>query len=371
MTALFGLANAKFGVLSPDFQTPRSRAKRSARTAIMFKPQWARYSLVLCLAGFLLPTYAAAQSTDEVHVSSPVRNELPPHPPDGLEVKLKPLRVDIDLVLVPVMVTDIHGSPVMGLTREDFSLFEADQQQHVRYFYSEDAPVSIGLIVDLSSSMGNKIDRVRQAVDEFFKLADPADDYFVITFADKPKLLANTTQSTATVQARLGEMRAKGNTALADAIHAGILKLRSAQYRRRALLIISDGGDNAGRRSLRSVKNLAKESDAQIYAVDVCDAPGLLFTKKLEERFGKQWLTAVTEQTGGRTLAVDNASKIPDAAAEISRELRNQYVLAYRPADSRKDGKWRKVKVKVTRPPDPLPYQVYYRSGYMARKADD
>jgi Ca-activated chloride channel family protein len=335
----------------------------------MIRPSWARRSFVLaCFAGLLLAMPAFAQSTDEVHISPPIKEDRPIPPPDGIEVRLKPLRVDIDLVLVPVMVTDVHGSPVMDLTRNDFSLFEADQEQRVRYFYSEDAPVSIGLIVDLSSSMGNKLDRVRQAVDEFFKLADPADDYFVITFADKPKTLANPTQSIETIHTKLAEMRAKGNTALADAIHAGILKLRSAQYRRKALLIISDGGDNASRHSLRSVKNLAKESDAQIYAVDVCDAPSLLFTKKLEERFGKQWLTQVTEQTGGRTIAVDDAKKIPDAAAQISRELRNQYVLAYRPVDNKRDGKWRKLKVKVTRPPDPLPYQVYYRTGYLARK---
>ncbi|HVZ18347.1 MAG TPA: VWA domain-containing protein [Terriglobales bacterium] len=311
---------------------------------------------------------AAAQSIDDVHVTPPTKSETSTPPGDGLGVHMKPLRVDIDLVRVPVVVTDVHGSPVMDLKRSDFKLFEGEQEQALRYFYSEDAPLSIGLIVDLSSSMQNKLDRVRQAVDEFFKLADPADDYFVITFSDKPRLLANTTQSTETIQAKLAEMRAKGNTALADAIHMGIGKLKSAAYRRRALLIISDGGDNASRHSLRSVKNLAKESDLQIYAVDVCDGPALLFTKKLEERFGKQWLTQVTEQTGGRTIAVDDASKMPKAASQISRELRNQYVLAYRPAADKHDGRWRKLKVKVTRAPDPLPYQVYYRTGYMARK---
>lgn len=269
------------------------------------------------------------------------------------------------------MVTDSKGAPVTDLGRDDFKLFEGEREEKINYFYSEDAPISVGLIVDLSSSMGNKLDRVREAVNEFFKIADPQDDYFVITFSDKPKLLANTTQSTATIQARLAEMKAKGNTALADAIHAGLLKLRTAQYRRKALVIVSDGGDNMSRYSLRSVRNLAKESDAQIYAVDVCDAPGVLITKKLEEKFGKQWLTQVTEVTGGRTIAVDNAAKIPPAAAQISRELRNQYVLAFHPEEAQRDGKWRKLKVKVTRVPSLLPYQVYYRTGYMARKQDE
>ena len=331
-----------------------------------------RYWFSVCLAVLVFATQAVAQSINDVHITPRPAPELtpPPSSDDGLQVRVKPLRVDVDLVLVPVMVTDIHGSPVMDLSRDDFELFEGDQEQRLRYFYSEDAPVSVGLIVDLSGSMGNKVERVREAVSEFFKLADPADDYFVITFANKPKLLANTTQSTATIQAKLSDMKAKGGTALADAIHAGLLKLRSAQYRRKALVIISDGGDNMSRHSLRSVKNLAKESDAEIYAVDVCDAPSVLFTKKLEERFGKQWLTQVTEVTGGRTIAVDDAAKIPAAASQISRELRNQYVLAYRPSNDQRDGKWRKLKVKVTRAAAALPYQVYYRTGYLARRED-
>ena len=330
-----------------------------------------RHLLLICELGLLFSSEAPAQSLDDIH-TVPTLSEPKQAPPEGgLEVHVKPLRVDVDLVTVPVMVTDSKGSPVMDLGKEEFQLLEAEREEKIQYFYAEDAPISVGLIVDLSSSMSNKIDRVRQAVDEFFKNADPADDYFVITFSNRPKLLANTTQSTETIQAKLAQMEAKGNTALADAIYAGILKLRSARYRRKALLIISDGGDNMSRHSLRSVRNLAKESDAEIYAVDVCDAPGLLFTKKLEERFGRQWLSQVTEQTGGRTLVVDSAEKIPDAASRISTELRNQYVLAYRPSNVEHDGKWRKLKVRVTRPPAPLPYQVYYRTGYMARKQED
>jgi Ca-activated chloride channel homolog len=332
----------------------------------LFRPVAAFLLLALIFA-----TQSLAQSTNEVHITPPVRDNKPlPPPQDGVAVHLKPLRVDINLVTIPVMVTDAHGSPVMDLAKKDFKLLENENEQRIDYFYSEDSPISVGLIVDLSSSMSNKIGRVRQAVEEFFKNADPADDYFVITFANRPKLLANTTQSIGTIRAKLRDMEAKGNTALADAIYMGIDKLRSAAYRRKALVVISDGGDNISRHSLRSVKNLAKESDAQIYAIDVCDAPSLLFTKKLEERFGRQWLTQVTEVTGGRTIAVDNAEKIPPAASRISLELRNQYVLGYRPAEMVHDGKWKKIKVKITRPPDPLPLQVYYRTGYLARKEE-
>jgi Ca-activated chloride channel family protein len=328
------------------------------------------FVLTVFLCGLFL-LHAHAQSTDDVHIAPRVAPKKTEPEPGDLRVHQKPIRLDVSLVLVPVMVTDQHGSPVMNLNRNDFKLFEGEKEQHVSYFYSEDAPISVGLIVDLSGSMGNKLDRVREAVDEFFKVADPHDDYFVITFSDKPTLFANTTQSTETIESRLGEMKAHGNTALADAVHDGLMKLKSAYYRRKALVIISDGGDNASRHSLRSVKNLAKEADAEIYAIDVCDAPAVLLTKKLEEKFGKQWLTQLTGVTGGRTIAVDNASKIPGAAAQISRELRNQYVLAFRPENNPHKGKWRKLKVKIVRPMTDLAYQLYYRTGYMARTDED
>ncbi len=326
------------------------------------------YFVLIGLSSLQLAAPALPQSTNEVHVSPQVGGQPPKLSDDSLAIHMKPLRVNINLVTVPVMVTDAKGSPVTDLGKADFQLLEDSNVQPIDYFYSEDSPISVGLVVDLSSSMGNKIERVREAVSEFFKNADPKDDYFVITFADKVKVFANTTQSTETIETQLLELKPKGNTALADAIFLGLDKLKSASYRRKALVIISDGGDNMSRHSLRSVKNLAKESDAQIYAIDVCDAPGLLFTRKLEEKFGRQWLSRVTEVTGGRTLAVDNAEGIPGAASQISRELRNQYVLGYRPAAMPHESKWRKIKVRITRKPDPLPFQVYYRTGYMAKR---
>jgi Ca-activated chloride channel family protein len=276
--------------------------------------------------------------------------------------------MDVNLVLVPVTVTDVKNHPVLDLQKENFSLFEAANEQKIQSVTAEDAPLSVGLLVDLSSSMANKIDAVREAVAQFFKNANPEDDYFVITFADRPKLLADTTQSIETIESNLAQTKPKGNTALSDAIYMGVSKLRRAKYSRKALVIISDGGDNNSRHSLRQVKNMARESDAQIYAIDVCDTPSLLLTKKLEERFGRQWLTQVTESTGGRTLVVDDPAGIPEAAARASVELRNQYVLGYHPADAKQDGKWRKITVRVTRSARLLPMQVHYRTGYIARR---
>ncbi len=325
--------------------------------------------LLAGLSLFLFSGVACPQS-DDVHIIPRIdpAATLARAASAGLAGGTKLMRIDVDLVLVPVTVTDTKNHPILDLAKENFSLFEAANQQKIQYMSAEDAPMSVGLLVDLSSSMADKIEAVREAAIQFFKNANPADDYFVITFADRPKLLADTTQSIETIESNLAQAKPKGNTALADAIYMGVSKLRHAKYSRKALVIISDGGDNNSRHSLRQVKNMARESDAQIYAIDVCDAPTLLLTKKLEERFGRQWLTQVTESTGGRTLVVDDPNHIPEAAARASLELRNQYVLGYHPADNKQDGKWRKITVRVTRSAMLLPLQVHYRTGYIARR---
>jgi Ca-activated chloride channel family protein len=323
------------------------------------------FSLLLCL----VTIDVNAQTSDDVHITPHPQQKPLAAPVPGvptLSVRSKPLRVDVDLVLVPVTVTDVVGKSVMNLHQEDFKLFEAEREVPIRYFFAQDTPVSVGVLVDLSSSMKNKVEMVREAFDEFFKNADPADDYFVVTFADHPRLLADTTESVPTIQSKIAAIEAKGNTALADAIYLSLLKLHSAKYQRRALVVISDGGDNASRNSLRKVKDLAKEADAQVYAIDVCDAPSVLFTKKLEERFGRQWLSHVSEVSGGRTIAVDDANKIPEAAAQISLELRNQYVLGFKPSSAGGGNKWRKLKVRVARKEHEPQLQVYYKTGYMA-----
>ena len=316
---------------------------------------------VLAICGTVL-----AQSMDDVHI---VPRPEPHRSPLGMPLAER-LKVDVEMVLVPVTVTDTQNHPVVDLEESNFKLYEGETEKKIQYFSSEDEPLSIGILVDLSSSMGNKIDSVREAVAEFFNNANPGDDYFVITFADKPKVLADTTQSFERIRAALGAAEPKGNTALADALYMGMAKLRKARYSRKALLVISDGGDNNSRHSLRQIKKIARESDIQIYAIDICDAPTILLTEKLEQRFGRQWLTQVTESTGGRTIALDNPAGIPEAAARASRELRNQYVLGYRPPPATENHKFRKIRVRVSRSDSFLPLQVYYRRGYVPRKDD-
>ena len=275
--------------------------------------------------------------------------------------KPRALRVDVDLVLLPVTVSDPMNHAITSLKKEDFAIYEGNQQQEIRYFSTEDTPISVAILLDVSKSMSDKIDTERAALVEFFNNANPNDEYFAIAFSDRPRVLAESTQSIDQLQGQLLSAEPGGPTAMLDAVYLAVSKLRSARYERKAILILSDGGDNASRYKLREIKSLVQESDVQIYAVGLFDT---FFFKTIEERLGKVWLGEITDVTGGRTITVDNRGKVPEAAAAISREIRNQYVLGYRPS-SAAGSKWRKVKVRLTSP-DERSLRAYYRQGYLS-----
>jgi len=328
-------------------------------------------SVFLCLAALALAPGGQLQAADDVHVvpgGGAKRAEAEANAGLGegasmLDARRETLRVDIDLVMVPVTVTDAMNHPVMSLEKQDFALYEENEPQQIRYFSKEDAPISIGLILDFSKSMSNKVETERKALDEFFKNANPEDDYFVISFANRPKVLANATQSIGEIQGKLATETPDGNTALLDAVSLGVAKMRSARYQRRALLIISDGGDNHSRYKLKEIKSLVREADVQIYAIGLFDTA---WFKTFEEFMGKRWLQEITDATGGRTITIDDLDKLPEVAATISRELRSQYVLAYRPSSPVRDGKWRRIKVQVNPSASATPLQAYYRRSYLA-----
>ena len=273
------------------------------------------------------------------------------------------LRVSVDLVLVPVTVTDSLNHPKTDLAREDFTVYEGDQAQQIQYFSTEDSPISVGLLLDVSRSMQDKIDTERAAVEQFFQNANPQDDYFVITFNTQPRVLSDVTQSTNGIETELGLVRPSGSTALLDAVYLGVSKLRKAKYSRRALVIISDGGDNSSRYKLREIKSLVAESDVMLYAIGIFDSTPF---KSFEEAMGKRWLSTMTDVTGGHTATIKNLAKLPEECALLSRELRSQYVLGYQPRDRASDGKWHKIKIVVTSPDDATPLRSYYRKGYYA-----
>jgi Ca-activated chloride channel homolog len=273
-----------------------------------------------------------------------------------------PIQVKVDLVLVPVAVTDSFGRLVTGLDKENFEIYDGKDKQAIRTFSSEDSPVSIGIIFDISGSMTSKIERAREAVKQVLDTANPQDEFFLITFADSPKLVTDFTDSGEELQSRLLFTTPKGSTALLDAIYLGITKMRQAKYARKALLIISDGGDNHSRYREHEVKSLVREADTLVYAIGIYDR----YFSTLEEQIGPALLSEVSEQSGGRMFTVDNPNDLGDIAIRIGVELRNQYVMGYRPISSKSDGKWHKIKVKLSLPKGLPRCEVHAKQGYYA-----
>jgi Ca-activated chloride channel family protein len=334
--------------------------------------------LILCASVCLPPSLYAQDSTNAPPPPAPAPAAIPTQPGQnpltvpGLaaspnERRLgaeRGIRVDVDLALVNVTITDPYNRLVTGLEQENFRIFEDNIEQDVAHFSNEDVPVSIGVIFDLSGSMANKVDKSRLAALQFFKTANPQDEFFLVSFNDRAQLVSPFTSSIEDLQTRLMFTAARGRTAMLDAIYLGLSQMKGARNTKRALLIISDGGDNHSRYTERDIRNYVKEADVQVYAIGIYDPSGNRATP--EEVSGPSLLGDLTDMTGGRTLPVANLNDLPDIAIKISMELRNQYVLGYKPSNRAHDGKWRKLKIKL-RPPKGLPpLNVYAKSGYLA-----
>ena len=233
------------------------------------------------------------------------------------------VQVNVNLVLVPVSVTDDLHRPIMGLKQHNFELFEGQQAQQIRYFYQEDAPISVALVLDISGSMAKKMDLLRDAVNQFFANANSQDDYTVVTVSDRPEVLLRGSRSIDEVQTTLAGVKPAGWTALLDSVRLAAMSLKTARYPRRAILIVSDGMDNVSSHHWKEVAGLVEESDLDAYAIGVMNE-ALPFFGFFEERIDKKLLKRLTDVTGGRTLVVEHASEIPDAAAKLSQEMRSR-----------------------------------------------
>lgn len=305
---------------------------------------------------------------NDVHIQPRMPEAKPVDPNEGptvdpsLKTHTKPMRVDVDLVLVPVTITDPMNRLVTGLEKDNFVLMDNGQRQEIKHFSSEDAPVSLGVIFDMSGSMADKIDKSKEAVMEFFKTANPDDEFFMIAFNDKPEMISDFTQSVEQIEGQLVYAIPRGRTALMDAIYMGLAKMRKARYEKKALLIISDGGDNHSRYTENEIKSLVREADVQIYGIGIFSS----MPTTPEEQMGPTTLSEITDVTGGRTFTVNNPNQLADVATKIGIELRNQYVLGYRPSKPSRDGKWRKIKVKLAAPKGLPPLSVYAKTGYYA-----
>jgi Ca-activated chloride channel family protein len=311
----------------------------------------------LCVA---LITLSVFGSPLPAHVAGPEPRRKP-KPPDLQKSAI--IRMNVEMTLVNVSVTDPLNNSVTSLNKENFKLYEDGVEQEISAFSTEDVPISIGLIFDVSGSMGNKLDRARQAAIQFLRTANPHDEFFLVRFNDRAEL-TNPFTSSEELEKRIMFTAAGGRTALLDAVYLGLDQMRSAHNARRALLIISDGGDNHSLYNEADVRNSLREADCQLDAMGIFDRSHI--GRKSEERYGWSLLSELVETTGGRVYPVSKVTDLPAIASKIGMELRNQYVLGYKPPDMHRSRAWRKIKVKLNAPRGLPPVKIYARSGYYA-----
>ncbi|HEX4166674.1 MAG TPA: VWA domain-containing protein [Bryobacteraceae bacterium] len=275
------------------------------------------------------------------------------------------IKVDTTLVVIPVTVTDAQNRFVLGLEKNDFTLSEDNVEQKVTQFAGENAPISAGLLVDTSGSMGAKIDISRDAVTQFLKTMDLHDEACLIEFGDRAQVIADFSKDIELLRSKLSTIEPQGLTALLDAVSLGLQEMHQARNTRKALIIISDGGDNNSRYSQAEIKDLVRQADVQVYSMGVFERFPML-ALSIAEASGPKLLAQLSDQTGGRVFSASNSTDLPAIAARIGIELRNQYVLAYVPSNRKKDGKYRHVEVKVKAAPGLSAFKVRWRLGYYA-----
>ncbi len=272
------------------------------------------------------------------------------------------LRVDSSLVLIPVHVTTAAGGTVTGLSRDAFQLFEDDAEQTIASFFTEDAPVSVGIVFDSSGSMRPKIHKSAEAAASFFRTSNPEDEFFLIEFADRARVVVPFTTESGEIFNQIARTHPMGRTSLIDAIFLGCAQMKRARHARKALVIFSDGGDNWSRHSLAEVRDLLLESDIQVYAMGIFDFD-YMRNHSIEERNGPALLDELTSLTGGRHFPVDELDQLPEISERIGRELHSQYLLGYYSTNTARDGKYRHVKVAL-RSPNATELHISYRTGY-------
>ncbi len=281
----------------------------------------------------------------------------------GADTRAINIRVRSDLVLIPVSVTDRRNRIVTGLEKDDFKIYENQVEQSITHFASDDAPVSLCIVFDSSGSMGPKLRYSREAVADLLKSANPEDEFALLHFNTRPHLLVPRTDRAEDIQSSLAILKSKGQTALLDAIFLAVQTMKKARHSRKALIIISDGGDNCSRYSANETVEFLRESDVQIFAIAILEHFARL-TLSREELNGPDLLDLIAEETGGRMFTVKDLHDLSGVAVQIGTALRNQYLLGYSPANVQRDGKYHRVQVKVV--PGRPGLRLSWRLGYYA-----
>ena len=262
------------------------------------------------------------------------------------------LKIDSSMVMVPVTVTDATDHPITDLASSAFRVYEDNVEQQVLSLHHEDGPVSVGFIFDASSSMKNRMDRSFAAMEQFLKSLNKGDEFFLIRFSDRPILVNGFTEDADLLLGSLSLVRPDGWTALNDAICLGLQQMKHARNPRRALFVLTDGGDNSSRYSDAEVRSLARESDARIYSIGLFERPHLLEKLAMD--------------TGGMAVWAHKLQELPEVVDKLSRDFRNQYVLGYSPAERRNDGKYHSIRVEIVKTIKLMQLNVFWRRGYFA-----
>ena len=262
------------------------------------------------------------------------------------------IRSEVKLVLIPVTVTDPYEHPVQGLSQKNFRVYDEGVEQNISQFFSEEAPVTVGIVVDASNSMRNKIEESRHAISEFLGLSTPGDEFSLLKFSDRPEAVCGFTQDTERIENNVADIQTGGWTSLYDALYLALNRMKQANNGTKALLVFSDGGDNNSRYSERDIKSLVREADVRVFAISIMDHASSL------ER--------ISDESGGRAYRVHKLNELPEMAATLSAEIHNHYVIAYLPRREQNDGKYHKVTVKLTPPDGATQLHVAWRHGYYA-----
>jgi Ca-activated chloride channel homolog len=281
-------------------------------------------------------------------------------PGQDKKAKQPPLfRVDVETVYLKASVVDHFNRNVTGLEKANFKVYEDNIEQEILHFSQESAPISLGFIFDVSGSMS--IDNnIRTAKNWFNQLVqtgnhNPGDEYFLITFSRKIYMLRDFTDDLAGLQNDIAVQKSRGWTALYDAVYRGIDKIKEGRNEKKALVIISDGGENKSRYRFSELRDLAVESDVQIYAIGISAS-------------GNSLMKSLVELTGGRIFNSDTYGGMAKAISRIHTDLRTQYLLGYIPSNGDRNGKWRSIQVKLERSPEFPRVIIRARRGYYAPK---
>ena len=279
------------------------------------------------------------------------------------------IRIEVDLVDLYVAVTDKRGTSVQSLGRENFRVFENEVEQAISHFDTDDAPYTIGLVLDHSGSMAMVIDDVFKAALHTLQASKPVDEAFVIVFNDRIELIQDFTVDRKSLERAVHKVHAGGQTALYDATQTALNHIRKGQYRKKALLVVTDGADNSSETSYRDLLDSAQQSGVLIYVVGFF-GNSMRFGPLLADSPNVEKLTRLAEATGGRAYFPKTMEQCKQACLDIAGELRHQYRLAYYPSNREKDGTWRKIRVELVGPrlDSKENLTVRTRSGYYAEK---